>query len=131
MNGTLLVTICCSIGLTLSCGSQPPATFTEKKLVLAGKKTAEIKEIGLSITNNGCGRQWVTDGDKPGSERPYCDLLIRYKDSTVHAGHDFKPVYIGNLKIQVQRINPWGREEDSIPPGGCRILVQQLPPSSR
>jgi len=73
----------------------------------------------------------VVDKDKPGYESPYCDLVIRYRDSTVHAGSDFKPVQISNIEITLDRINPWGREEDSIPPGGCRLLIRKLPDLSK
>ena len=81
----------------------------------------KIKELDLSITNNGCGRQWES-----GSEIPYCELIIKCKDSTIYAGSNFKPVYIGNIEIKLDRINPWGREEDSVPPGGCRVWVRKL-----
>ena len=108
------------------CSSQPQKEFTEKKLVIASKETARVKELDLSITNNGCGRKWISEGDKPSFERPYCDLLIKYKDSTIYAGGDFKPVYIGSIEITLDRINPWGVAEDSVPPGGCRVWVKKL-----
>lgn len=116
---------------TAGCSSQPRKEFTEKKLVIAARETAKISEIDLSITNNGCGRQWVVDKDRPGYERPYCDLVIQYRDSTYHAGSDFKPVQINNIEITLDRINPWGREEDSIPPGGCRLFIRKLPDLSK
>jgi hypothetical protein len=95
--------------------------FTQKKLVIASKETAKVKELGLSITNNGCGREWESGG-----ERPYCDLVIKHKDSTIRAGGDFKPVYIGNIEITIDKMNPWSRTEDSVPPGGCRVIVTRL-----
>ncbi|MEI2738273.1 MAG: hypothetical protein V9F01_05765 [Chitinophagaceae bacterium] len=79
----------------------------------------------MAITNNGCGRQWIEEDGKSGTEKPYCDLIIKYKDSIIHAGSDFKPVYIGNIEIVVDKMNPWGREEDSVPPGGCRVWVKR------
>ncbi len=106
--------------VTAGCSSQPKE-FTDKKLVIASKQTVKIKELDLSITNNGCGRQWES-----GAERPYCELIIKRKDSTIFAGNNFKPVYIGNIEITIDRINPWGKEEDSIPPGGCRVWIRKL-----
>ena len=106
--------------MTAGCSSQPKE-FTDKKLVIPSKQTVKIKELDLSITNNGCGRQWES-----GAERPYCDLVIKRNDSTLHAGGDFKPVYIGNIEITIDKINPWGKEEDSIPPGGCRVWIRKL-----
>lgn len=107
------------------CSSQAQKEFTEKKLVIASKQTAEVKELDLSITNNGCGRKWISEGDKPSFEQPYCDLVIKRKDSTIYAGGDFKPVYIGNIEITLDRINPWGVVEDSVPPGGCRVWIRK------
>jgi hypothetical protein len=115
---TIVIATC--FFMTAGCSSQPKE-FSDRKLVIPNKQTVKIKELDLSITNNGCGRQWES-----GSERPYCDLVIKRKDSTLNAGGDFKPVYIGNVSIQVQKINPWGREEDSIPPGGCRVWIRKL-----
>ncbi len=108
--------------ISAGCSSQLQKEFTEMKLVIASKQTVTVKELDLSITNNGCGREWVA-----GAERPYCDLEIKRKDSIIHAGGDFKPIYIGNIEILIDKINPWGREEDSIPPGGCRLWVRKLP----
>jgi len=109
------------------CSSRAQQDFSEKRLVIPAKQTVSVKELDLTITNNGCGRQWVVDKDKEGYERPYCELLIRYKDSALQAGDDFKPVFIGPIQITLDRINPWGREEDSIPPGGCRVRVRRIP----
>ena len=111
--------------LIAGCSSQPKP-FTEKKIVIASKETVKVPELNLSITNNGCGRKWISEDDKPSFERPYCDLLIKRKDSTISAGGDFKPVFIGNIEITLDRINPWGREEDSVPPGGCRVWIRKL-----
>lgn len=106
------------------CGA-PAKKFEEKKLVIPSKQTVRISEIDLSITNNGCGRQWVVDEGKTGTERPYCDLEINLGDSMIHAGGDFKPVSIGNIQITIEKMNPWGREDDSVPPGGCRVWVKR------
>lgn len=108
--------------VSAGCNSQLQKEFTERKLLIASKQTVTVKELSLSITNNGCGREWVD-----GAERPYCDLEIKRKDSIIHAGADFKPIYIGNIEIRIDKMNPWGRVEDSIPPGGCRLLVRKLP----
>jgi len=112
--------------LSTGCSSQPPKEFKERKLVIASKETVRVKELDLSITNNGCGRKWTNT-----EERPYCDLVIKYKDSTISAGHDFTPVRIGNIEIDIDRMNPWGREEDSVPPGGCRLWVRKLAPGNK
>ncbi len=111
--------------ITAGCSSQPKE-FTDKKLIIASKETVKVKELDLSITNNGCGRKWLSEGDKPAYERAYCDLLIKLKDSTIYAGGDFKPVYIGNIEITVDRMNPWGVTEDSVPPGGCRVWLRKV-----
>ena len=108
--------------------SNPSKPFIEKKLVIASKETVKIPELDLSITNDGCGRKWVVKGDKPGYEIPYCGLLIKQKDSAIHGGSDFTPIYIGNVEITIEKMNPWGAEEDSVPPGGCRVLVRKLEP---
>ncbi len=115
---TLVIAVCFFI--TAGCSSQPKE-FTDKKLVIASKQTEKIKELDLSITNNGCGRQWES-----GVEKPYCELIIKRKDSTIHAGRDFKTVYISNIEITIDRMNPSGREEDSVPPGGCRVWVRKF-----
>ena len=107
------------------CSSQPKR-FTEKKLVISSKETVKIPELNLSITNDGCGRKWVVEGDKPGYEIPYCGLLIKQKDSAIQGGGDFMPIYIGNVEITIEKMNPWGAEDDSVPPGGCRVLARKL-----
>jgi hypothetical protein len=106
----------------------PPKKFTEKRLVIASNQTVSINELNMSISNGGCGRKWMTDN---GSERPYYDLTVKMKDSTWHFGDSFDPLYIKNLKLVIDKMNPWGREEDSVPPGGCRIIVTKLDDLSR
>ena len=95
--------------------SNPSNDFTGRKLVIASNGTVKMKELDLSITNNGCGRKWIVLEGKAGGERPYCGLVIKHKDSTIYAGSDFSPVYTGNIEITLDKINPWGREEDSVP----------------
>ena len=109
----------------LACGNSP-ALFTEKRLVIASKETVRIPELNLSITNNGCGRKWVSEEGQPAYERPFCGLVIKQGDSTLTAGQNFNPVLIGNARIQLDKINPWGVVEDSVPPGGCRVIVTKL-----
>ena len=106
----------------------PPERFTEKRLVIANKQSASIEELNLTITNNGCGRKWMTDKD---GERSYCDLLVKIKDSTWHFGDSFDTLYIRNLRLLIDKINALSSEEDSIPPGGCRIIVTRLDDLSR
>jgi hypothetical protein len=111
--------------IVTGCGNSTK-DFTERKLVIANKQTVKVKELGLSITNYGCARQWESADGKTGTEKPYCELEIQYKDSIINAGSDFKPIYIGDAVIQMDKINPWGKEEDSIPPGGCRLWVKKV-----
>lgn len=108
-----------------ACQSRPEP-FGSKRLVIAAKETVKLSQIDLTLTNNGCGREW---GD--GFERAFCDLVIKTKDSTVHLSNSSKPLYLGLLRIEIDRMNPWGKEEDSIPPGGCRVVVTRLPDNSR
>lgn len=109
----------------------PPKKFTEKRLVIASNQTVSIEDLNISITNAGCGRKWIVEDGKAAGERPYCDLLVKIKDSTWHFGDSFDPLYIKNLKLVIDKMNPWGREEDSVPPGGCRIIVTRLDDLSR
>lgn len=109
----------------------PPKKFTEKRLVIASKETVRINELDMSITNGGCGRKWIVEDGKAAGERAYCDLVVKTKDSTWHFGGSFDPLYIKNLKLVIDKMNPRGREEDSVPPGGCRIIVTKLDDLSR
>ena len=109
----------------------PPKKFTEKRLVIASKETVRINELDMTITNNGCGRKWIVEDGKAAGERPYCELTVKTKDSTWHFGSSFDPLYIKNLKLLIDKMNPWGREEDSVPPGGCRVIVTKLDDLSR
>ena len=120
---TLAISVCFFI--TVGCSSQPKP-FTERKIIIASKETVKVPELNLSITNNGCGRKWLSEEDKPSYERPYCDLIIKQKDSTITGGGDFKPIYVGNVEITIEKMNPWGVVEDSVPPGGCRVLVRKV-----
>lgn len=124
-NTPSLIAALLTASILTACG-EPPPPFTEKQLVIGSKETIRIREIDLSITNNGCGRQW--EGE---AEKPYCELVIKYKDSTFTAGDSFKPVYVGTIRIAIDKMNPWGRVEDSVPPGGCRIIVTKLPDTAR
>ena len=119
----IVITACFFIAAGCSSQSKP---FTERKIVIASQQTVKVPELNLSITNNGCGRKWLSEQDKPSYERPYCDLIIKQKDSTITGGGDFEPIYIGNVEITIDKMNPWGREEDSVPPGGCRVLVRKI-----
>jgi hypothetical protein len=125
-NAVFLI-IAYSLAVTTAC-MYPPKKFTEKRLVIASKETVRINELDMSITNGGCGRKWMADN---GGERPYCDLVVKTKDSTWHFGDSFDPLYIKNLKLVIDKMNPWSREEDSVPPGGCRIIVTKLDDLSR
>lgn len=112
--------------LEAGCSSQPKE-FTEKKSVIASGKTVRIKELGISITNKGCGRKWIAENGKPESEIPYCELIIKHGDSSLFTSAAFAPLYIGEAQVRMDKINPWGREEDSVPAGGCRVVVRRSP----
>lgn len=109
----------------------PPKKFTDKRLVIAAKETVTIPELNLSITNGGCGRAWTSENGQPAYEKVFCDISVKTKDSTYHFSRSGNELYIRNIKLQIDRMNPWGREEDSLPPGGCRILVTKMPDISR
>ena len=128
-NAVIFISFFCFVAI-IAC-MNPPKKFTEKRLVIASKKTVRINELNMSITNGGCGRKWISEDDKPAYERPYCDLVVKVKDSTWHFGDSFSPLYIKDLKLVIDKMNPWGSEEDSVPPGGCRIIVTKLDEKSR
>ena len=120
--------------LAISCMSQPEK-FTEKRIIIASKQTVKIKELDMSITNNGCYPKWTNSEDKMAATEIFpkasCDIVIKIKDSTCHYYNSSSPLYIKNIKIVVDQTNPWDRKEDSIPQGGCRIIVTRLPDLSR
>src|SRR5688500_15811878 len=101
-------------------------SFSEERFIIRKNQTVRVNQLDLSITNRGCGRQWIDKAAGQGYERPYCDIEVRRGDKVSSAGEDFEPVYIGNLMVQVEKMNPWERLEDSIPPGGCKVLVKLL-----
>lgn len=109
-----------------ACNQHPGIAFTEKTYILQREETIRIPELDIRISNKGCGRQW--EGE---SEVPYCELELKAADTTIQFGQSFAPVYFRNLEIKVMQMNPWNREEDSIPPGGCRVLVHKLPDTAR
>ena len=101
-------------------------SFTQETFIIRKNQTIKLGQLDLSITNNGCGRKWVSSGDGQTEERPYCEILVKRGNKQVYIGNDFEPIYIGNLLIRLEQINPWQREEDSIPPEGCKLLVKLL-----
>lgn len=108
-----------------SCGLPDPP-FKEGRYIIASKQTVRVPELDLSVTNNGCGRRWINEGGQPAYESEFCELLIKYKDSTISAGKNDAPVIIGNAKIQLDQVNSESQEEDSIPPAGCRVIITKL-----
>jgi hypothetical protein len=112
------------------CGNEPNP-FTEATVVVASNQSVKVAEVNLTITNNGCGREWVSEDGSPAFEKVMCKLVIKHKDSTIVANQHFSQIYFNNLKVQVDKMNPWGKEEDGVPPGGCRIIVTQLSEVSR
>lgn len=105
----------------------PDKNFTERSLVIARNETVFIKEIGLALTNKGCGRQWTGEG----TEKPYCGLEVKINDSVYHFGDSFEPFYIRNIELRIDKMNPWNVVEDSVPPGGCRVSIKKLADGSR
>ena len=108
-----------------------PAGFTERRVIIGSGETVRIDELKIAITNKGCGRKWVSEDRKPTYEAPYCDLEVKYRDSTLHFSSGLGPFYAGAAEIRIDKMNPWGREEDSIPPGGCRIIVNKVQDTHR
>lgn len=109
----------------------PPKTFEDKRLIIASGEVVNISELGMSIHNHGCGRQWTSGKNEPAIEEVFCDITVKTSDSTYHFSRKSKTLYIKNIKFEIDGMNPWGREEDSIPPGGCRMLVIKLPDTTR
>jgi hypothetical protein len=109
----------------------PPKEFKDKRLVIGSGQTVHIEELGLSVTNKGCGREWTSENDQPAYEKTFCEIDVKTYDSTYRFSHKSNTLFIKNIKLEIERMNPWGREEDSIPPGGCRLLVIKLPDTSR
>lgn len=110
--------------LMQSCSSQKD--FKDTLIVVKKGETVKIKELGLKITNKGCGREWVSNDGGESSERPVCELTYVLGDSTKHAGNSFKPVYFGNIEISIEKMNVWSKEEDGVPAGACRLLIKKL-----
>ncbi len=116
--------ISCFLLLAQSCTSQKE--FKERQFIVKKDETVTIKELGLKITNKGCGRQWVSNGGGESYEKPFCELTYVLGDSTKHGGNSFKPVYFGNIEIKIEHMNPWNKEEDGVPAGACRLYIRKL-----
>lgn len=109
-----------------ACNQHQGIGFTEKTYILKREEIIRIPELDLQISNKGCGRQWTEN-----SETPFCELELKAADTTIRFGRSFTPLYFRNLEIKVMQMNPWNREEDSIPPGGCQVWIHKLPDTSR
>lgn len=118
-----------SICVTILCCVQAP--FTEKRLIIASGETVRIDELKISITNKGCGRKWMSEKDKPSYEVPYCELEVKYRDSLLHFSGGWGPFFAGAAEIRIDKMNPWGREEDSIPAYGCRVIINKAQDTHR
>ena len=94
----------------------------DKKIIVEKEKTVQVKEAGLSITNEGVGREFGEFG-----ERPFYHISVKKSDSIYRFPQQFEALYIGDLQLQMDKVNPWGAEEDSVPPGGCRIHIRRSP----
>ena len=107
----------------LSCsGNSQTKSFMDQLIIVKSEETVQVKGAGLKITNNGCGREWGEFG-----ERVYYRIQVRKGDSTWQMPAHSDPLYIEDLQLTVDKANPWGREEDSVPPGGCRISIRRSP----
>ncbi|OPZ19286.1 MAG: hypothetical protein BWZ05_00200 [Bacteroidetes bacterium ADurb.BinA245] len=116
----------------LGCGCMyPQKVFKEKTIIISANQSVSVSELGLTIKNQGCGRQWVSTNGEPAYERAFCDITVKTKDSTYHFNPARNQFFIKNIQFDIEKMNPWGRVEDSIPPGGCRIKVSKLPDTSR
>ncbi len=105
--------------------------FEDQRLIIPVNKTIRVKGADLSITNKGCGRKWMATEGKPAYEQPYCSLELRYNGKTSLFSEGYGPFYAGEMEVRIEKMNPWGGEEDSIPPGGCRVLVRKVPGTHR
>src|SRR6188474_3455171 len=90
--------------LLMACSA--PAGFTEKRLIIASGETVRINELKIAITNKGCGRKWIMEDGKPAHEEPYCDLEVKYRDSTQHFTTGRGPFYVGAAEIRIDKMNP-------------------------
>lgn len=104
-----------------------PENFTEQALVIGKNETVSIPQLRLSITNKGCGRRRMGDG----IENLFCELEVKDKEQIYRFGDSFAPFYIGNIELRIDSINPGSAAGDSLPPGGCRVIVKRLPDLSR
>lgn len=109
----------------------PQKQFKEKTITFGANQLISIAELGLTIKNQSCGRQWISTNGEPAYERAFCDITVKTKDSTYHFNTALDRFFIKNIQFDIEKINPWGKEEDSVPAGGCRIKVLKLPDSSR
>lgn len=97
------------------------------KYIIRANETVRIQGRSVQVTNKGCGRKWISNNNQPAFESAYCDIVIKSDDSTINTSGDNDPYYIDDLEIMVDRMNPWGAMEDSVPAGAIRIAVQQSP----
>lgn len=107
--------------------TQKAGNFTERSLVVKKDETVRIRELDMSITNKGCGRKWMVNN---GGESPFCELEVKVSDSVYHFGNSFDSLVIKDLSLKIDKMNPWNVMEDSVPGGGCRIIVTKLPAGS-
>ena len=120
------VALACLLFAACHSSNSQNRTITERKLVVASKETVKVKDLDLEITNKGCGRKWISEGDNPSYEQAYCDIIIKHKDTLLAVG-TAENYYAGDIEIILDRMNPWGREEDSVPAGGLRLIIRRSP----
>lgn len=122
MKITTLFLTACSLLVAGSC-TQKTTNFTAKTIVVKRDETIRIRELGMSITNKGCGRMWMTDN---GGEQAFCELEVKVSDSVYRFGRSYDSLVIKDVSLRIDKMNPWNNMEDSVPGGGCRIVVTKL-----
>src|SRR5689334_3406589 len=101
-----------------------PVVFTEKVYFLNHDDSIYVNDLNVSIVNKGCGRQWRSGKGGPPFETVWCLIQVRHKNEPVQVLNSEGKIYSGEAEITVEKVNPGGAIEDSIPPGGCRIRVK-------
>lgn len=119
----LLLSACSLLVMGNGCTGKA-SNFTERSFVVNRDETVRIVELDMSIYNKGCGRMWMTDN---GGERAFCELEVKTGDSIYRFGRSYDSLVIKDVSLKIDKMNPWNNMEDSVPAGGCRIIVTKLP----
>ncbi len=91
----------------------------DEPIELKTQETVSIQGIGLKITLNSTGREWVMDDKgKNTGERPYCNITAKLGDREEKFSLRFNnPAKLGDYVIEVKSINPFGA-------GSCEVMVR-------